>query len=438
MLKPSLYNHFIPQDNGSRILFNARTLATCIIDEYKVNEVNDLLNAVLISEKSPLIDAMSYAEFLISHDVDEKMLIQNNLNQARKSKKLLGLTIAPTLGCNFNCPYCFESESSRANFSKMSLEVQQQILTYAQQFIQDHDSKFLTITWFGGEPLIAIEVIKRLSKEFLIMCENMGIQYNASIITNGFKLTPENVETLLEAKVNNVQITIDGPEHIHDERRILKNGKGSYQKIVSNMVYAIEKGLKIDVRVNVDASNFEQVTVLLDDFENRHLKNKVSISLGHVMNSYNNLSEKIEGLEGKTYANINLKIKKMTGQSNSAQSWLPRVVSHQCGADREASFMIGPKGELYQCWDDFGDPTKVVGNIASKLSHHQDYIDEYTLFDPTLHPKCSSCNVMPLCMGGCSKQRLLHHGEPQCGVYKYNLNDRIINYVEKKTLSQTA
>jgi radical SAM protein with 4Fe4S-binding SPASM domain len=87
--------------------------------------------------------------------------------------------------------------------------------------------------------------------------------------------------------------------------------------------------------------------------------------------------------------------------------------------------MIGPQGELYHCWEDFGNPKLAVGNVKTGRSENLEYIQQYYDFDPTTHPKCSTCTVMPLCMGGCPKRRLLHN-EPHCGVYKFNLDQHVI------------
>ena len=43
----------------------------------------------------------------------------------------------------------------------------------------------LHICWYGGEPLLAQESIKRLSEAFLQLCKEYHMEYSADIITNG-------------------------------------------------------------------------------------------------------------------------------------------------------------------------------------------------------------------------------------------------------------
>ncbi len=431
-LKSSYYNHFVPYKDGKYILFNAHTLATCVIDREKIEEVSQAIknSGTLINPR--LQQSFADAGYLIPDHINEKNIIQKRLLQARKEKRALNLTIAPTLGCNFNCPYCFESEASRANFNKMSVQTQEKIVSNAKQFCQEQGAQSINITWFGGEPLLAVDVIKNLSMELINLSDRLNLNYAAEIITNGYKLNENNIKILLDAKVYKAQITIDGPSHIHDVRRILKNGKGTYEKIVANIRLAVAAGMSIAVRINIDQNNIEGIQALLIAFEQYGLKDKVYFYLGHVASDYDHLLETVDSLHGKDYAHLSLKTKQLTEDQDTVESWLPQNVNNFCGADSESSFMLGPQGELYQCWDDFGDQSKIVGNINSETVHNQDYIDQYMLFDPTVHPKCSQCTVMPLCMGGCPKQRLHHQGEPQCGVYKYNLNDWLVNYAQRK------
>lgn len=70
------------------------------------------------------------------------------------------ITICPTLACNFECPYCFEDRGR----GKMAPEIQDDIVRLAERMLDASKAKKLAITWFGGEPLMATDVIEALSK----------------------------------------------------------------------------------------------------------------------------------------------------------------------------------------------------------------------------------------------------------------------------------
>jgi len=69
------------------------------------------------------------------------------------------------------------------------------------------------------------------------MFERAGFQlHDNSIITNGYLLTDSNARMLSSvAGVTTVQVTIDGTKDIHDKRRTLEGGQGTYDVIMQNI-----------------------------------------------------------------------------------------------------------------------------------------------------------------------------------------------------------
>ena len=103
--------------------------------------------------------------------------------------------------------------------------------------------KYLSVAWFGGEPLVGMPVIESLSQRIIALCKEKNVQYSASIITNGYLLTKEVAEKLKEYHVRSAQITVDGPKEIHDTRRPMANGQGTYDVIMEHL--AETKGIQI-------------------------------------------------------------------------------------------------------------------------------------------------------------------------------------------------
>jgi len=434
--KQSFYNHLIAHENGQWFLFNTNSLALALLSSEQKETIQNIFatlgqQALDNTTSNTLLSSLINNGYLIPVENDEKIVISDRQRQARQEKNVLNFTLAPTLGCNFNCPYCFEAESIRADFKVMSEDTQQHIVNYARSYIQANQSKFLRVTWFGGEPLLAMSTIVNLTRYFFTYANQYKLHYASNIVTNGYKLTPTNIELLRICKIFNVQITIDGPEHIHNERRVAKNGKETYKILIRNIKNALASNLVINIRINVDEQNIDQIHILLTDLDKHDITNKVSITLGYITSDYKTQATEIDKLTRNKFAQLELLVKTQSNHIN-AKHTLPKIVKNYCAADSDHSLMVGPMGELYQCWDDFGDPQKVVGNIRSTIRLNKDYVESYTAFDPTIHPKCSQCNVLPLCMGGCPKQRLLHGGVPQCGSYKYNLSDWVKTYAKQK------
>ena len=90
------------------------------------------------------------------------------------------------------CPYCFEKHRRK----KMSKKVQNDILNFIERTIRFTKVDKIYITWFGGEPLLAYDVIDSLSQRMIELANKWKIQYSASIVTNGFLLTQKIVDML--------------------------------------------------------------------------------------------------------------------------------------------------------------------------------------------------------------------------------------------------
>ena len=81
---------------------------------------------------------------LIADDLDELELLRARYLNSQSNNKSLALTLVPSFGCNFDCPYCFEDKHP----SVMNENIQEAVL----RLVDDRLSKIdqLTISWFGG------------------------------------------------------------------------------------------------------------------------------------------------------------------------------------------------------------------------------------------------------------------------------------------------
>ena len=60
---------------------------------------------------------------------------------------------------------------------------------------------------------------------------------------------------LKKCDVTKLQITIDGIEEIHDKRRPLQNGKGTYKRIMDNLTNLKDELIPVSLRINTDREN---------------------------------------------------------------------------------------------------------------------------------------------------------------------------------------
>lgn len=93
--------------------------------------------------------------------------------------------------------------------------------------------------------------------------------------TNGYNLTLDVFEKMLECRVRKYQITLDGIECTHDKQRVQVDGKGSFKRILENLLNIKEninsKTFHIMIRSNITKNILDNIdefiNFLKDNFE---------------------------------------------------------------------------------------------------------------------------------------------------------------------------
>jgi len=348
---------------------------------------------------------------------------------ARKAENSgsLGLTICPTLNCNFDCPYCFENHRT----GEMKLEVQDNIIKFIETNLINTGGKRLSVTWFGGEPLLKPTIIENLSDRIIKLCNEKKIQYSATIVTNGYLLTQDIADMLYDKKVQQYQITFDGLYEMHDKTRHLKNGQSTFNKIVDNL-----KTLKIKSRVNIRYNtyieNFNKQDEVKKFIQNLAKESGNNISYYPAIVVNNDVAKKrdcqFNYLSNEDFGDVVIDID--INKFNSFKGTF-------CGAQNFSFITIDELGNLYKCWEDVGKLEHSFGNInrfninnflrtSSNLEPLLKYINSSNLTDKD----CIECIWFPLCRGGCPNKRI--YSEKVCLSYKNKPEEFVIKLINHK------
>lgn len=285
-MKASKYNFFAYTPGGERVAFNGISCSLAKMDddhfnEYRLIESGEEDKSTLSGEeKKKIHQALLKGGFIFPDDsLDEIDAISFGYNRGKYADGLLNLTIAPTMDCNFNCFYCYEKWKKQRDKSYMNQGTEKELIHFADSFLAG--KKKLSVSWYGGEPLLAIDNIYRLSESFLNLCDRKNCDYESDIITNGYHLNQHVVDNLVEYKVRSAQITIDGPKEIHDSRRCDVEKGESFEIIMDNIGYA-KKFMNVVIRINVDKKNCDQVEAFLDYLKDNNLTDNIGVYMGRV------------------------------------------------------------------------------------------------------------------------------------------------------------
>jgi len=177
----------------------------------------------------------------------------------------LQLIVLPTEQCNLRCVYCYEDFSIGA----MAPEVADGICNLISARSADLDR--LAIEWFGGEPLLAMGVIRKISGAALEAAASRGVAYRAGMTTNGVALSFDRANEIVNLGVKSVKITLDGPAHMHDSLRITRSGRGTFARIMSNIlrIHASTLPIGLTIRVHFRPSTVTEVATFLEGLSRR-------------------------------------------------------------------------------------------------------------------------------------------------------------------------
>jgi len=379
------------------------------------------------------VNDMAKGSFIIDNDINELKLLKFRHNHDKYSRTRMNLIIAPTLACNFACPYCYEQVEDgvpTTTTAVMQEATQEAILRFITQ--SANIIKHLNITWYGGEPLLVQDIVFAMSKKMGQITAKHGIAYSANMITNGylFHKIRNVVHHLKDSQIGAVQISLDGPPAVHDQRRVLKaDHETTFAQILENIKMLLVNGIKIYVRINVDQANMASVDELLTILETIKTEN-LHLYLGHIK-PYTAGCKSVESacVVMDEFADFEWEFQeklRQRGFNYDKGRNYPRPRSIVCEASHVNSFVIDPDGDMYKCYAEIGDKTASIANVMDfdqprdkKKRMHEIHL---LTWDPFEFEDCINCKVLPVCAGGCPHLGIFRNkNKPECDKSKYNI-----------------
>lgn len=436
----SRFNFLIEYDNDEYYLYNSysNSLINMTASLYRILSSFDSSHPLSERELSLLsTEELRYFRnaFILTKSDDDLVEILHMHSMSRiNSMKTLVLTVAPTQNCNFACTYCFEEWRKS---KPMDDATEDAIINYIKRMQKEHSLEFISLTWYGGEPLLQVDRIISLASRV----KDLGLTVTENLlITNGYYLSVENAKRIREAGINEVQITLDGLKETHDQRRPLVNGDGTFDRIVNNLdaLYScgLMKSFQIAIRVNIDHRNYSGFIDIYKWLKDRYPIKNLIVYPGIIVldESDDNASS---CLTRNNVTDIFLDLFKNYGIIS--EELYPDNINMECMTRSPYNNMlIGSRGEIYKCYEDLGNKQLVVGNI-----NNPEIWDNYTLMaryatgiDHYNDLQCRKCSYLPICRGGCPIRRYenVYEGKNNdcCTPFKGRMKDYIALYQDIK------
>ncbi len=428
-MKKSRFNHIVTLDDGTALIYNCLTGALAEIESEQLAHVRRLLEFPGNKDSAAdpeLLENLTEGGYLVTDETDEVADLWAESRSRRQQLGTLALTIAPTLACNFACDYCFISQSS----VRMNESTQQSLIDYVDNRL-DGIAR-LRISWFGGEPTLCFPTIEKVQAELNELTSRRQVEIGPiSMVSNGYLLNRQMARRMKSLGFGRVQITLDGPEEVHDSRRKLHNGKGTFRQILANLE-EITDLLKVRLRVNLDRDNLKSAIEVVRILERHKILPKVSVTFAQVQTT-SDVCASIRGrcFNEEEFSGGLIELYQQLIEQGIYQVENPKSFDAVfCGALTENCIAVSPTGHLFRCRDSLSlDPEKSTGDIfgTPPTEAQRRNLQKFQLWDPFEFDECRECNILPICLGGCPLQSRDDSKKQKgtCSPWKHNLEEML-------------
>ncbi len=291
-----------------------------------------------------------------------------------------------TYDCNFSCPYCYEKSVSN---NKTDLTKEQVDCIFA------NNPDINKIGFFGGEPLLP-----KNKKMIEYIIEKACPEASFSVTTNGYYLALY-LDAFKKITIDNIQVTLDGTEAVHNRTRICKDGSESYKIILEGIKLFATNNIPLTIRMNVNFNNIEDCLKEKEKIQREPWGKSIKFEMQPLFQLSNTKAGELNGVlidnQNKTATpnEIYKKSLPLTDFYNNHHAFVPII--RACDREGNQRFYDG-SGYIYNCIIAVGNEEKAIGTYYPEIKM---FDKSYLTRDITKIQKCMECPAALICGGGC-------------------------------------
>lgn len=416
--KLSYYNFIHKFSSKQMLIWNTFTGSVFFVDPNEATEFEKQSGAWFEGNKHYFIDG----GVLVKAEEQQNQIdfIMNKRREFVEQTKTISFTILPTTACNARCLYCFELNNQ---IMTMSNECIKTVVAFIEK--QSKDFEQISITWFGGEPLLFPNIISAIMTELSIVCASKKI--SCSMISNGVLFDAETVQKAkMDWHVDYVQITLDGTQYNYERIKNYINIQGAFSIVLNNIQSLVDGGVDVSIRLNVDKENWKDLIDLIDELHIR-FDNKIHVYAYPIFETRENDKNLIGKRELAFYlGKIFEKLKKAGYRTQICE--FKEFVPWYCASTLPYNFVIMPNGKLLKCQSEIGQE-QYLGDVGRGMI---DYERNLAFSRVELDNDCIKCCYLPICQGGCLASSKCISKIERCCLEKYYLHELLDEYFLKE------
>jgi len=305
-----------------------------------------------------------------------------------RKPEILQLTLISTWSCNLRCPFCYVLKRLKKDFKPQQIDFSK-VKNFISNHKKEYDWKKGNILLIGGEPLIA--------KDVCLQAIEIANDFNLDkTITTNLSLDLDEDHIKLLSKLDFLQISIDGPESVHNKQRKNLNSalnptlnQNIFNNVITNLKKLLDKidSTKITIAVSADkGTTHEDLLELVFLLKSIGIQN---IELGVISDSDYYRTEEVPKFNG------------------------PRPVSKPCCSFRYMQYFCIDGEKLTNNYFYDGDEF-FLGNLDSSLEDIKERYKKSILNSmPIMQDEtCRSCPALDFCWGQCLGQQQFKNHKP--------------------------
>lgn len=423
----SKYNHYIEQGE-SCIIFNAYTVSFLIAKKRDINKFLLKKNLEELEEEQPqLFYDLCRKGMLIPDYFDEKATYISDVMDRKFSGKTYHMIINMTMDCNLRCWYCYETHIDNSVIGKDTIS---SIIKHIELKYDKAPFELLTLSFFGGEPLLYKEKILHLLSLINPIAGMKGFKITINFTTNATLLT-KNFLDAIKGYHSTFQITLDGCRNIHNTIRKYKDKKaiGSYDRILESLSLIKEHltDYELLLRINISPQTSVGLQSLVADIEPFFDPQKATIAV-HKVWQVN--EKKIDDCI------INNFVKECQTRGFVCTYLDLKYKLCSCYADNLNEVVINYDSRVYKCTARKFNEANSCGFLREDGVIIWDYTKLMNRMKLQIPDQCINCDMLPVCSKRCS-QSLLDDPKEFCVLKQgYSKVDYIIELLNNSIVSK--
>ncbi|ASJ17229.1 hypothetical protein A3L04_09195 [Thermococcus chitonophagus] len=333
---------------------------------------------------------------------------------------ILGGSLNISQACNFSCIYCYADRGLYGNYKPKLMNFE--IAKKSVDLLLQKSNKVTIITFFGGEPLLNFETIKEVVKYAKRRANILNKDVVFTITTNGYLLTPEIADFLLENNFD-INISLDGYRELHNKNRPLADGSPTYDVVASNIKYTLKRAKELGRFRGISI----KATLMPDQVKEayrvyKHIKKEFNppiIAIGFATLSNGAMSKKHVDMYLKELRKIAIDEVRTFGELNRilfgdfvlqlTDIYSGKIKAQHCGAGF-GSIAIDVEGDIYPCQRFVSFKNFKLGNVDS-FSLKDLLKFEGQKYTPFNHEPCKSCWLKFYCHNFCYYDNIIYTGK---------------------------